>query len=156
MATKDRSRDKLIDRVLGDSSLYPDELKSWVTKFLPGNPFLKLEDYQLPDTESVNYVGQGSNPAFQGAWANVGSSNESAGFYKDAFGRVHLSGLVSGGTVGSTIFSLSAAYRPSATQEFAVATGTGYGRIDVASNGDVVLAAGGTTGVSLSGISFRS
>lgn len=154
----DRDRDKLVHRVLGDPDRYPDELQSWVRRILEDNPTFKLASYQLPTVEGTSYVGQESEPPFLPAWVNYGPGNEAAGFYKDPFGRVFLTGLVKDGTPGTTIFQLPGGYRPKLREQFAVSTGTAeaHGRVDVTSAGDVIHVSGPVNYVSLSGISFRS
>lgn len=95
-----------------------------------------------------------------------------ARYYKDPWGIVHLEGLACraqvGGVVGigackdatglagSTMFVLPAGYRPAASRAFAVVASGGTGRVDVAAGGQVIYESGGTSYVSLDGISFRA
>lgn len=149
---------KLVERVLGDPSDYPDEFKSFLSRYVPGNPNIRIEDFQLPAVEATNYVGASGQPAFLNTWANYGSGNQAAGFYKDTIGRVHLTGLIKNGTLGSTIFTLPANYRPELREVFMVITGAAdqVGRVDVAADGSVIHVSGAVGYVQLSGISFRA
>lgn len=156
---RDDGRAKLVERVLGDPELYPDVLRSWIPTVLERNVLLKLEPYQLPSVDRRHEVGGDGEPAFVGTWTNYGSGYEVASFYRDPFGRVHLSGLVKSGTSGTTIFSLPGGYRPRARELFVIDTGNPgdtLGRIDVTATGDVIHISGGTTYVQLHGISFRA
>lgn len=77
------------------------------------------------------------------------------GFWKDAYGVVHLQGTVDLPDLG-TIFTLPAGYRPGATAAFRVPDGTpGDGTtVEIGADGAVAAESGGT--VSLDGISFRA
>ena len=158
MPARDPSVQRLVDKVLGDSSLYPEELKAWVPKVIRGNPNLRLQTNQLPRAESTRRVGATGQPGFQGAWTNYGSGNEEAGFYRDVFDRVNLCGLVKNGAAGTTIFTLPGGFAPEGRQSFIVLTGPAdqIGRIDVAANGDVIHVSGATGYVQLNGLSFRA
>lgn len=155
---KDRDRRKLIDRVLGEPDLYPDVLKSWVLRFIDGNPLLRMTDFQLPTVEQTSYIGAMDKPVFQNSWVNFGTGYEEAGFYKDSFGRVFLCGTVKSGGAGTTIFTLPAGYRPKNREQFAVSTGTAeqHGRVDITTGGDVMHVSGATAYVQLSGIGVRA
>lgn len=112
----------------------------------------------LASTVQEDYfsVGGTGAPPYQGSWATYGGF-EGARYYKDSTGRVHLSGVVQGGTVGSTIFTLQAEYRPTAQRIFPVYTdATTFGRVDIFASGVVQFSAGDPAGVSLDGISFRA
>lgn len=109
--------------------------------------------------ESPHEVGTAGEPAFQGTWANFGSTWRGARFWKDPVGVVHLEGLVAGGATATTVFTLPAGYRPGMGVLFGSDMNAQvHARIDVESDGDVIarFGAGGTNiYVSLSGISFR-
>ena len=103
-------------------------------------------------------------PTFQNSWVNYGSEWNSAGYYKDANGVVHLRGLVKSGSIGA-IFTLPAGYRPTATWLFicasnSSATPPGYARVDINTSGSVSLntySANSNNGwVSLDGITFAT
>jgi hypothetical protein len=63
-------------------------------------------------------------PTFQNSWVNYGSGYETAGYYKDKQGVIHLKGLVKNGTLNAAIFTLPAGYRPSLTRHLVAITGT--------------------------------
>ena len=80
-------------------------------------------------------------------------------FYKDSCGRVHLSGMVAGGTTtaGTGLFTLPEGYRPAKTEIFLCITASSTGSIRVDPNGNVILRSGANaTWTSISGISFQS
>ena len=112
--------------------------------------------------ESWREVGEADNPGFASSWINYGSGFNSAAFYRDPFGVVHLKGLVKNGTVGSaqTIFTLPANYIPTDRYMFDAVSydGAAYvqGRVDILNDGRVVPITGHTTYISLDGISFRA
>jgi hypothetical protein len=112
----------------------------------------------LAAPESVRAVGAAGQPAFGTGWSNVGGSFQTAGFYKDPFGIVHLQGDVKSTGASSTIFTLPSGYCPTALENFA-AYGNGGTAAGVAirqSDCQVVLVAGDNTFIGLGGISFRA
>ena len=52
--------------------------------------------------------------SFEHSWVNYGGSYGNAAYMKDAFGVVHLRGMIKSGTVGSSAFTLPAGCRPPA------------------------------------------
>ncbi|MBM7605978.1 phage minor structural protein [Metabacillus crassostreae] len=88
-------------------------------------------------------------------WIGYGSSHHQPRYTRDATNRVYLSGMASGGLVGSVIATLPIECRPSKAEEFPVITGGNVlGRVTVNPSGTIVLASGSTSYVSLSSISF--
>ena len=142
--------------VLAEPERYPDQMRTWVTKYLSQNSNFKIQSFQLPSVQQT--IGVGSDgPAFSGSWVNYNAAtNAVAGFYRDPLERVLLTGLVKSGTAGTTIFSLWPNYRPQLRESFAVITDTGVGQIDIAPDGQVIHVSGGTGFVQLSGLSFRA
>jgi hypothetical protein len=104
--------------------------------------------------EAVRLVGGVGQPAFEGAWANYGSTFATAGFYRDR-GRVFLRGLVALGAAGTTIFTLPEGYRPPSDLLFVVTANQAFGEVRVNASGTVVFRAGSNVYVDLSAISFR-
>ena len=98
-------------------------------------------------------------PAFDPGWSDVGGGFQTAGFYKDPFGIVHLRGDVhrtSGAS--STIMTMPVGYRPTALENFP-AYGNGGTVAGVAvrdSDGAVVLVAGDVNFIGLGGITYRA
>ena len=128
----------------------------------------------LEAAEPWHEVGAAGEPAFQNGYSNSGGGFETAAFYKDHEGVVHLKGNVTG--VSATIFQLPAGNRPASGKQldFAVVCNctltdsnadtvnalTGRLRIfgDVgtpALNGAVSMT-GTSSAVSLEGITFRA
>lgn len=120
----------------------------------------------VPDTRFTTFddwrvIGSAGNPAFVNAWSNYGSGYQTAAFWKDSAGVVHLRGLVTGGT--TTIFTLPVGYRPgplagggTAVYLFGTHAAGAEGRVDVASTGTVTHAGGSNGYVQLDGITFRA
>lgn len=155
MAEFSRERKKAVDRILGDPSLYSDEFKSWIVRYLSQSASFQVEAFQLPATEQTHYVGGTNEPTFQTGWSNFGAGFEEAGFYKDPSGRVHLTGFVRAGA--GLIFTLPTGYRPKGREAFVVLDGLdSAGRVDVKTNGDVLYVSGNTTYFQISGISYRA
>lgn len=110
---------------------------------------LWLQQVPITPAEAVHIIGQPGEPAFQNGWA--ASPSEIVFFWRDPAGTVHLSGSLTGGTPGTTAFTLPAGYRPFHVERFpAVADGW---MVLVEGDGDVALTG---TVVSVSGISFRA
>ncbi len=151
-----RVQQKLVNRVLSDPDLFPDEFKSWIPRYVNDSLLFKVNQFQLPSVENTRYVGGSDQPAFLNSWVNYGGGYETAGFYKESWLRVFLTGEVKSGGSGTTIFTLPAGYRPKNREQFAVVTDTGIGAVDVTGTGDVIHISGGTGSVNLSGISFRA
>jgi hypothetical protein len=104
-------------------------------------------------------------------WRNYNGGYETARFYRDAVGQVHIQGLVQQLTAGNataqdepTVFYLPAGYRPAARLIFSVdcsaVNGVTHGRIDVLTNGAVTWTGDDNCVpgyyMSLTGISFRA
>lgn len=115
-------------------------------------------DPKLAPSEGVHAIGASGEPGFGAGWQNVGGAYETAGFYLDRAGVVHLRGSVRrvSGTV-ATILTLPAGYRPVARENFA-AYGNGGSAAGVAVNtdGTVVYVAGDVGFIGIGGISFRA
>lgn len=145
----------LVERVLGDPSLFPSEFKSWISRWLYGNVNFTVTSGQLPTVEDDHLVGASGEIAFGGTWVNFGGSNEPARYWKDYTGLVHLGGIVKAGTIGTTIFTLPAGYRPQYAMIFPVSSNNLFGVLTVNPDGTVVATAGSATYFSLSGVTFR-
>lgn len=99
-------------------------------------------------------------PTLQNGWVNFNEAYyESASYWKDKCGVVHLSGMIKGGTIsaGTLLFVLPEGYRPRKQEAFATVSNNQFARVDVQSNGSVFLQYGGNaTWLSLSGITFKT
>jgi hypothetical protein len=91
-------------------------------------------------------------------WYNFGSGYAAGSYRKDAFGLVHLRGLVAGGTLGQSVFTLPIGYRPAANHVFMTMANNAVGRLDVNADGSVIPGALGGPGsnvyFSLDGVTF--
>jgi hypothetical protein len=92
-----------------------------------------------PDTD-WHYVGAAGEPAFSSPWANYnpGAFEQALRFRKFGDGWVYIQGIITGGTAGSTIFTLPVGYRPAGWGAYPVVHGAGaiWG-VDVYNNGVV-------------------
>jgi len=68
--------------------------------------------------EGWHEVGAPGEAGFQNGWSNAGAGFESAAFYKDHEGGVHLKGVVSGGGA-AIVFQLPPGYRPAPSRQLA-------------------------------------
>jgi len=94
-------------------------------------------------------------PTFQNGWENYSTEYNSAAYFKDSLGVIHLRGLVKNGS--GTIFTLPQGYRPARRELFGVATNPNVmGRIDILSDGGVSMVAGNNGWISLDGIIFKA
>jgi hypothetical protein len=126
---------------------------------------------KIAPPEDWHEIGAPGEPAFQNSCANLGGNLETAAFYLDQIGIVHLKGAVTCPTTGVILFQLPAGYRPASGKElyFPVVcggckdTGTGGGSSETTGaviiagaglGGDGAVLASGTT-VVLDGVSFR-
>lgn len=95
----------------------------------------------------------------QNSWVNYGSSYESATYWKDKCGVVHLAGLIKSGTTTAetVIFTLPEGYRPRTSEKFFCVSMNAICVIDIYSSGAVAIKTGANNSwLSLSGISFRA
>lgn len=96
-------------------------------------------------------------PTLNTGWENYNIAWETAAYYKDRFGFVHLRGMVarSSGTE-ITIFTLPSGSRPPLNITFPIIGANGAGRLTITGSGNVVYESGGTTWYSLNGVYFRT
>lgn len=147
-----KNNKSLVDKVLSDPSLFPDEFTSWLPRTLAQNINFQVLATQLPKVD-VNHLVAASS--MQNGWANYGGTNEPALYYKDVWDRVFIGGIVKSGTIGTTIFTLPAGYRPQYAVIFAVSSNDAHGTCTVNPDGTVVANTGSNIYFSLSGINFR-
>lgn len=144
--------------------------------------YLHLPQYASPGFRTMNYkesvfatgeasawmpiqamfyaAGKGSWNALvlQNSWTAYAGYSAPA-YTKSADGMVTLKGLVHEGVVtpGTVLATLPAGYRPSATVLGRVASSTGFGRVDVLPNGQIITGAGCSAGwIALESISFMA
>lgn len=155
-----RPDEALVRRVLIDSSLYPDEFKKWVVRYVQQAPTFQLPQEALPVVAPIHLVGGAGEPAFDNSWVNYDTTHEPAQYYKDPFGRVWLGGVVKNGTfTGSpgtgTIFTLPVGYRPRDIKFFPVVSNAAFGICVVNPDGTVQANTGSNVYFYMSGLSFR-
>lgn len=96
-------------------------------------------------------------PTLNAPWSNYGEPFSTVAYRKDA-NRVQLRGLAKGGSAANVLFNLPAGFRPSAQLLYSVVSdSTAPTRVDVKSNGDVLLSSpqsGVMAWLSLDGIVF--
>jgi len=95
-------------------------------------------------------------PSLLNSWVNYNASYNSAGYFKDTCGVVHLRGILKDGTLTASAFLLPVGYRPSKIEGFGVMSNGAFGYCWVSSDGNVVPQAGSNTMFSLDGITFRA
>jgi hypothetical protein len=124
-------------------------------------------------TEAWHVVGAQGEPQFTNfvgcEWSNFDSSHQSAAFFRDASGVVHLRGLVKAGAgcdfvsyflSHPVIFSLPEGYRPEQRDIHAVIANNQLGRVNVDPSGEVrvdndLAPNNAKSFLQLDGISFR-
>lgn len=99
-------------------------------------------------------------PTLLNSWVNNTVGFQTAGYYKDNFGIVHLTGLIKSGTttVGTNLFILPVGYRPTGALSFPTYSNDGatIGTLQILSGGNVNIVTGSNVSFSLDGVSFRT
>lgn len=90
----------------------------------------------------------------QNSWVAYGGMYVPPQVTKTSDGVVHLRGLVRNGTATGVITTLPEGFRPNQRILTTIASADNYARLDIHTNGNVVMASGSNTWASLSGISF--
>lgn len=114
---------------------------------------------------------------FANSWTNHSNGYNQAGYFKDSMGIVHLRGLIKSGAIGEAAFTLPEGYRPQHRELHVAATEpekssivtnplsqitkriavtATFGRIDIDTNGNVLIWDGNNLWISLDGITFRA
>ena len=110
--------------------------------------------------EPYRVIGNAGNPAFENGCTNLGGVYETAAFFKDREGMVHLRGAVTCPGTSQTAFQLPPGYRPAAGKVHAelVATNAADGDSEVVVDGaSGAVAAPNVSGFfRLDGIQFRA
>jgi hypothetical protein len=133
-------------------SYIPDEVK--IDTVQPTNPNIELwvdpngtwatEFATKPYVDGSGWIA----PTLLNSWANYGGGFVAAGYTKVG-PAVYIRGTVKTGAIGSTIFTLPAGYRPSATMIFSIVSNSLFGRMDIWPDGQVVSNVGSSTAFSL-------
>lgn len=110
--------------------------------------------------DAVYYGIDWRTPTFLNGWTNFGSGYASVQYGKDHFGVVHIRGVAKSGTLGSTIFTLPAGWRPAAAStgraSFPTVTLVGAANIQIDNTGAVIAPTPASTNafLPLAGINF--
>ena len=136
----------------------------------------KVDQATLAPAEAWHEVGTPGNPPFAspgnfgcpGAplWQNDANFDNTAAFYRDPYGTVHLKGVVKSGVIGCAIFVLPQGYRPGegysgyAEHQPVISNGAIgeawiIGNAPDSASGSVIALSGSSTKFSLDGVSFR-
>jgi hypothetical protein len=103
-------------------------------------------------------VGAAGEPAFLNSWTNYGSGYTTLAFRKNPLGKVQLRGMLrsAGATAGLNIFTLPTGYRPTARALLDAIAENVQARVDVNTDGSVMMMMTAATGtyLSLDGIEF--
>ncbi len=121
-----------------------------------GRPFGQLSQPRLAPLPAIQPI-----TTFVHGWGNAGIPDSPAGYYKDPFGIVHLTGAISGGTVGQVAFVLPPGYI--VLGNFAAASTNGSNKsegpcvlaLENAAGEEIVDTGCNNTLVSLEGITYR-
>jgi hypothetical protein len=111
--------------------------------------------------EAYREVGSAGNPAFETGCTNLGGHYETAAFFKDRQGIVHLKGAITCTGTSQTAFFLPPGYRP-ADNKFHVELGVvlqdadGDGQVVVDGHTGAVTAPNSTGAFFVDGIEFRA
>jgi hypothetical protein len=116
--------------------------------------------------EHWHYIGNPGEPAFQNGWVNYDAATshsaaqwQHVAYAKDNDDIVHLEGLLKGGTMGATMFTLPAAYCPWYYQLFPVLSNNALGRVTITwvsgSSCNVYADVGSNVWISLDGITLK-
>jgi hypothetical protein len=94
-------------------------------------------------------------PTLENSWEDFSAAYQSAGYYKDSAGRIHLRGCVKNGSgIPTTIFTLPAAYRPAKNIYTVTISSNTVSIVSVESAGTVTARSGFTSSFFIDNISF--
>lgn len=96
-----------------------------------------------------------TTPTMANSWVRYDLTYDTAGYYKDNNGFVHLRGLVRSGTA-STVFQLPVGYRPLMRKIFPSVSNQTISRTDVRPDGWIEFSAYNNAWVSMEGITFKA
>ena len=94
-------------------------------------------------------------PTLLNGWVAF-DANRVPKYMKDEFGFVHFQGMVKSGTIGQSIFSLPAGYRPGGTRFMAITSNNSFGQLFVDTYGVVLPQIGSNNWLSLDQIVFKA
>lgn len=96
-------------------------------------------------------------PTLLNGWVNYGGSFDTAGYYKDDLGIVHVKGIIKSGTatLGIPLLTLPAGYRPLATKNIPTVSNDVFGYFQISATGTLAIVAGTNSSFSIE-CSFRA
>lgn len=123
-----------------------------------GNRILTLENQHAASGLPWRTVGAAGEPAFLNNWVNYdgGVTYQTAAFYRDPQGIVHLKGLIKNGTLGAPVFVLPVGYRPFKETIFACLANSAISDVRITAAGVLSQNVGSNTWLSLANINFRA
>jgi hypothetical protein len=149
-----------------------DEMPEAIQQYIKETLLIELDafkqEFMTHQAESATHENLGHvklpedwiTPNLINDWVQYGDIWETAAYYKDDFGIVHIKGMVKDGTLGSPAFVLPSGYRPSKSTFIAAVyfdgTSYGVGRIEIQSNGNVIPRTASNRLVSFGYTSFRA
>jgi transcription termination factor Rho len=108
-------------------------------------------ELQLKPTEQAFIA-----PTLLNSWTNFGGGYNTAGYYKDQLGFVHLKGMLTGGVLNTAAFTLPVGFRPAARNIYPAMANFLFAVAFVDTNGDVNLFQGSNAFFSIDGITFKA
>lgn len=96
-------------------------------------------------------------PTLLNGWINFGAPLDTAGYYKDDLGIVHIKGIIKSGTatINTPLLNLPAGYRPLTTQLKGTVSNDLFGYFQIAANGNLLIIVGSNASFSIE-CSFRA
>ncbi len=92
----------------------------------------------LEVTDTVHVIGSAGEIPFANGWIPFGGVYSSPYYYLEG-SMVHMGGLIKSGTVNAVMFTLPVGYRPSGQEIISVVSAQVGARLDVKTNGDVLM-----------------
>jgi hypothetical protein len=119
---------------------------------------------KLAPAEAWHEVGSAGEPAFAAGWVNYGSGPaclnnrpcNTAAFYKDPYGVVHLKGIIKSGNLNFSAFTLPEGYRPAALEVQPTISNDQLGILKIGADGYFDPFSGSNAWFSLDGVTFRA
>lgn len=131
---------------------------SWSAEVVAGQPKLALSASDITGiaAEPSHEIDAPGEPILGNAWVNYDPAYNSVGFWKDAFGVVHLKGSIKSGTMQTTAFTLPPGYRPAKNEATSNLSVGAFGGLRIFSSGAVAPWEGTNAYFSLDGVTFRA
>ncbi len=116
---------------------------------LADNQSAMIKTIEFKTPAKIQLVGTAGKPAFTNSWTNLNASADvQCGYFKEN-GMVYVQGMVANGVIGLPIFTLPAAYWPSAIFHFPVTGLLAYAEAAITAAGEVYPSVGSNAAFSL-------